>query len=65
LGFVSYDASTDGNYATTDNHLTLTAFGSDTEYDFCASQRAQVLNLTLTENARTGTVVDPLAFVKP
>jgi hypothetical protein len=65
LGFVSYDASTEGTYATTGNHLTLTAFEGGTEYDFCASQRTQVLNLTLTENARTGAVADPIAFLRP
>jgi hypothetical protein len=70
LAFVSHAASTSGTYATTGSRVVLNAFESDTEdsvreYDFCASQRAQVLNLSLMRISKTGAVVDPIAFVKP
>jgi hypothetical protein len=70
LAFVSHAASTSGTYATTGSHVVLNAFESDTEdtvreYDFCASQRAQVLNLILMRTSKTGAIVDPIAFVKP
>jgi hypothetical protein len=64
LALVSFDASTSGSYVTSGDHLTLTAFGIETEYASCVSQGAESLSLSLVTVARTGTVAAPIRFVK-
>ena len=64
LGFISFDASTSGTYATNGNEVTLTTFGDDTQYASCVSPSAETLTLALVTVAKTGEVADPIGFVK-
>jgi hypothetical protein len=64
LAVVSFDPSTTGTYVTSGDRVTLTSLGIDTEYASCVSPGAESLSLSLVTVAKTGTVTDPIGFVK-